>query len=336
MSTVDAVVTGATGLLGAHIVRRLVESGARVRCLVRPTSSTARIQGPQVELAQADLNDPAQLAALLKGVSVVYHFAGHLTAASPLNAHEDDSMYRLNVDSTTALLEAAAQSGVQRFVYASSVAVYSADAVSPISEDSQCSPVAAYGRSKVTAEAAVMDYHRRGLAGTVIRPAICIGAWDRHFLPAARRVARLPILPIVGGGRNLLDIVSALDIAELAVTAASARAGAGRVYNGGSGHPGSLADLITTLHEVEGSPRPLIVPVSEGMMRFSAPVARRIVALVAPGMEGTMSTVGARYSAHDVYYDMSRARAELGFTPRYDFRRGLERAREEELAAATA
>ncbi len=71
-------------------------------------------------------------------------------------------------------------------------------------------------------------------------------------------------------------------------------------------------------------------------MRFSAPVARRIVALVAPGMEGTMSTVGARYSAHDVYYDMSRARTELGFTPQYDFRRGLERAREEELAARTA
>jgi nucleoside-diphosphate-sugar epimerase len=333
MQTIDAVVTGATGLLGSHVVQRLVEDGARVRCLVRPTSRTEHIEGPQVELVQVDLHQPAALAQALKGARAVLHFAGHLTASAPLNTDEKDADYSLNVESTKALLEAAALAGVGHFVYASSVGVYGVEAVSPIGEDTPPNPVSAYGRSKVVAEAAVMEYHRRGLPGTVIRPAICYGAGDRHFLPAARRLVRLPVLPLVGGGRHLLDIVSAIDVAGLAVAAAFAPAAAGRVYNAASGHPGSLRDIIAILHELEGTPRPLIVPVSEGLMRFSAPVAKGIVALLAPGMESTMSSVGAAYSARDVYYDMSRAAAELGFRPRYDFRGGLERALETEGSA---
>ena len=333
MDRTDAVVTGATGLLGAHVVRCLVEKGARVRCLVRPTSRTAHIEGPHVELVAADLRQPEALAPVLKGVRWVFHFAGHLTASAPLNAHEDDSVYSLNVEGTRALLEAAAIAGVERFVYASSVGVYDADAVSPIGEDTRPAPVSAYGRSKVAAEAAVMEYHRRGLSGTVVRPAICYGVGDRHFLPAARRMVRLPVLPLVDGGRHLLDVASALDVAALAVAAASSPRAAGRVYNAASGYPVSLRDITAILHDVEGTPRPLIVPVTEGLMRFSAPVAQRIAALLVPGMESTMSAVGAAYSAHDVFYDMSRAGVELGFTPRYDFRAGLERAREEEESA---
>jgi dihydroflavonol-4-reductase len=333
MHTIDAVITGATGLLGSHVVRCLVDAGARVRCLVRPSSRTAHIEGPDVELVQADLHEPAALAAVLKGARVVFHFAGHLTASAPLNADEDDSVYSLNVEGTKALLEAAAMAGIERFVYASSVGVYGVDAVSPIGEDILPDPVSAYGRSKVVAEGAVMEYHRRGLPGTVIRPSICYGAGDRHFLPAARRMVRLPVLPLVGGGRHLLDIASAIDVAGLAVAAASAPGAAGRVYNASSGHPVSLRDIIAILHEVEGTPRPLIMPVSEGLMRFSAPVAQRIAAVLVPGMESTMSSVGASYSAHDVYYDMSRAGAELGFQPRYDFRRGLVAARDAEASA---
>jgi len=287
-----------------------------------------------VELAQADLHQPAELAALLKGVRVVYHFAWHITASAPLTANEDDAAYRPHVESLAILLEAAAAAGVERFVFSSSAAVYGIDEASPVREDAPAKPVSAYGRSKVAAEAIIMEYHRRGLPGTVIRPFICYGAGDRHLLPAARRLVRMPVLPLVGGGRHLLDLTSALDVAELAVTAASAPLAAGRVYNAASGHPTSLADLIAILHEVEGTPRPLIVPVSEGVMRFSAPVAKWVVALVAPGLEGTMSSVGTGYSSRDVYYDMSRARTELGFTPRYDFRSGLERAREAERAAA--
>jgi len=328
--TIEAVVTGATGLLGTHVVKRLVSDGTRVRCLVRVASRTEQIEGPGVELAPANLNEPAQLAELLKGVRVVYHFAWHITASAPLTADEDDADYRPHVESLRTLLEASATAGVQRFVFSSSAAVYSTDEASPVGEDAPLKPVSAYGRSKVAAEAMVMEYQRRGMSATVIRPFVCYGAGDRHFLPAARRLVRMPVLPLVGGGRHLLDIVSALDVADLAVTAAESPAAAGRVYNAASGHPTSLSDLVTILHEVEGTPRPLIVPVSESVMRFSAPLARWIVALVAPGLEGTMSSVGTSYSARDVYYDMSRARAELGFTPRHDFRSGLLRAREAE------
>ncbi len=336
MSSIDAVVTGATGLLGTHLVRRLVGSGARVRCLVRPSSSTSHIAGPQVELAPADLGNPEALLPLLKGARTLYHFAWHITAAAPLSAGNDDDSYAPHMASLRTLLDAAAQAGVGRFVFSSSAAVYGPTEPSPISEEARTDPVSAYGRSKVAAEAIIMEYHRRGLAATVIRPFVCYGAGDRHFLPAARRLVRMPVLPLVRGGRHLLDITSALDVAELAVIAASSAAAAGRVYNATSGHPTSLADLVTILHEVEGTPRPLIVPISEGAMRFSAPLARWIVAVVAPGLEGTMSSVGTSYSSHDVYYDMRRAQDELGFTPRYDFRAGLERAREQETAARPA
>ena len=333
MPRVDALVTGATGLIGAHVVEQLVAAGKSVRCMLRASSDTTALRrtAPEAELVEADLSaagsSSAHLADAVSGARVVLHIAGHLHVGSPLNSDETDEQYDLNVDSTRRLLAASRDAGVERFVYASSVAVYDPEEESPIAEDGPAIPRSAYGRSKLAAEQLVFEHHREGLPGTVVRPAIVYGAGDRHFLPAVRRVARLPLLTLPAGGRNVVDVAAAPDVAAVLIASADASVAAGRVYNAASGHPTSLRELLQALHDVEGTPMPRIVPAPAVLVRLTAPIARRLLANAAPGMEGIVGSIATRYGRRDVFYDMGRTAQELGVRPQHTFRSGLLSAR---------
>jgi nucleoside-diphosphate-sugar epimerase len=334
MAAVDVLVTGATGLIGTHVVHRLAALGKRLRVLVRESSDTTGIAAAQAEHVYADLGANGSLAEAVGGAAVVIHLAGHLHAASPFGGDEPDEDYRLNVESTHALLEASQAAGVERFVFASSVAVYSPEAVSPISEDGPTVPQSAYGRSKVSAEALVMDYHRAGLAGTVVRPSIVYGVADRHFLPTVRKLSELSVLPLLAGGRNLIDLVAADDVAAVTVAAAYAAGAPGNAYNAASGHPTSLREILTVMHEVERTRMPRVLPVSAPIMRLLAPFARSMLGSAVPGMEGMVGPLAVRYGVKDVFYDTSRARNDLGVEPQHDFRSGMRHGRESASASA--
>ena len=334
MPAVDALVTGATGLIGTHVVEQLVAGGRTVRCLVRASSDTAALRraAPEAVLVEAELGSDgttdAVVAGALAGARVVIHLAGRLHAGSPFGSDEADAEYQLNVESTRALLEASRAAGVERFVYASSVAVYDPEAVSPISEDGPTLPRSAYGRSKLAAERVLFEYHRCGLPGTVVRPTIVYGLGDRHFLPVVRRLAQLSLLPMLAGGRNLVDVASAQDVAAVLAAAAFHPGAAGQIYNAASGHPSSPRELLAVLHEVEGTPIPRIVPLSPLLMRLLAPLGRSVLAGAAPGMEGMVGTLATRYGRRDVFYDMGRVADQLGVRPHHDFRSGLQAAHE--------
>ena len=338
MRAVDALITGATGLIGTHVAAELAAEGRSVRCLVRPSSDTAALRhaAPQADLVQADLSSDgevgADLAGALSGAKVVLHLAGRLHAGSPFGSDESDAEYQLNVESTRGLLEASRAAGVERFVYASSVAVYDPDAVSPISEDGPALPRSAYGRSKLAAERLVFEYHQRGLPGTVVRPTIVYGAGDRLFLPVARGLTRLSLLPMLGGGRNLVDVAAAEDVATVLVAAAFHPGAPGQIYNAASGHPTSPREMLEVLRAVDGTPIPRVVGLPPLIMRLLAPLGRSVLSGAVPGMEGMAGALATRYGRRDVFYDMGRVADQLGVRPRHDFHSGLLAARETERA----
>src|SRR3954464_4849814 len=112
------LVTGATGFLGSHVARLLVQRGERVRVLVRTESNTKNLEGLPVEKVTGDLRDEASLRAAVDGADIVYHVA----ADYRLWSRDPREIYESNVNGTRNLLAAAKKAGVSKFVYTSTVA----------------------------------------------------------------------------------------------------------------------------------------------------------------------------------------------------------------------
>ena len=320
------LVTGASGMIGGEVAAQLAAAGHRVRCLLRPSSGPPSIRHANIEVLRADLEDRDALAAALHGVRWAFHVAGYLHAGAPFNAREDYAPYRAaNVDLTARMLAACADAGVHRFVFASTTGVYQPGLQSPIVEDSPLAPLSAYGRSKVEAEALVREYGERGLSFTIVRPSATYGPGDRHFLPAALAMARMRRVPLVDGGRHLVDFGYVSDVARLMVAAAAAKAADGATYNAASGHPQPLRALFDVHAELTGQPPPAIVPVPASLCRALGPLLQVAIRRLAPAMSAMITRDALAYLARDVSYDMSRANDDLDFRPEIDFRAGLAR-----------
>lgn len=324
----QALVTGATGLLGRHLVDVLVDAGVSVRALVRSSSDTRYLQSRGVALVQGEATDKASLHRAAAGVDLVFHVAGYLTAGSPFGANdkasaEERGLYRaINVDFTEAMLDASLDAGVGRFIFVSSSSVYSLEAAVPTPEDAPLQPFSVYGRSKLLAEEKVRAYQEQGLATTIVRPPITYGPGDRYFTPLALRLARLPILPLINGGRNSLDLVFAGDVAELMYLAGSSALGAGQVYNAGPGQYTSIYDLVQSYRRLTGK-GPIIISVSAAASRRTSWLSRRLVRPFIPEAVNALSPEGLMLMDRNHLLDMTRAARDLGFHPRYTLDQGL-------------
>jgi nucleoside-diphosphate-sugar epimerase len=228
---VRALVTGATGLVGYHIVERLLADGWDTRALVRTPESAADLRDRGVELRQGDVLDAASLAAALRGCDVLFHAAA---AVSPRGGWE--AFRRTNIEGTSTAIEAA-RGARARLVHISSVAVYGARdryrADGPTHEEVPLAPLpeqAHYARSKRESERLVLGAHGRGeIWATAIRPCVIYGPRDRQFIPRVARILRLGVAPVPGGGGSTLAIVHAASVADAAVRAAQRDiAGGGR------------------------------------------------------------------------------------------------------------
>lgn len=320
----QALVTGASGFLGRHVVALLRERGVRVLAFVRPSSHIDGLRAPGVEIAYGDATDPLP-DDLCKGIDLVFHLAAFLTIGAPFGVGNEDPRYQIvNVDFTERLLAAAYEAGVSRFMFSSSSSVYALGAPVPTPEDGPLCPLSSYGRSKLAAERRVHAYQEQGLPATIVRPAVIYGPGDRYFVPTMLALARLPLLPLIGGGRGLFDMIYVRDVAELLWEAAQTGAGAGRIYNAGPGRPTTIRDLVSVYRQLTGrGPRVLKAP--RVIMRRTAFLSRPLLAHLAPGAEAALTPTGIELMEQDFHLEMDRAARELGYRPRFSLEEGLAR-----------
>jgi len=219
---VNVFVTGATGFVGAHLVKALRARGDSVTALVRrPALAEAHGWGTDVRLLKGDLDDAAALRAGCAGMDVVYHVAGKIAARDLVE------FMATNRDGTANVLEAARDGGARRFLYVSSLAV--AGPTEPgqsIDETRPPAPVTDYGRSKLAGEVLVQSMP---LPWTIVRPPLVYGEWDRGTLKIFQ-IAKRGIVPVFGDGSQELSVIHAEDLAQAIVAAATAPAAAGHVY----------------------------------------------------------------------------------------------------------
>ncbi len=216
-----ALVTGATGFVGSHLVEALRSGGHDVAALVRTPGKAAALATLGVEQVRGDLADADVLARAAEGRDAIFHVAG-LTAAL------DEAQYlRVNRDGTRALITAAERGGAGRLVYVSSMAAAGpASRGRALAGNEPPAPVTAYGRSKLAAESAVRESR---VPWTIVRPPMVYGPRDREVLKVFQ-LARLGLGPVFGDGTQELSAVHASDLAGALVAAVLAPAASGATY----------------------------------------------------------------------------------------------------------
>jgi nucleoside-diphosphate-sugar epimerase len=187
------LVTGATGFLGASLVRRLLSRAQRVRVLVRSKDKARAMANRGAEVIVGEITDQSAVEAAVDGVEIVYHLAGRLLRPDvPAREYE-----RTHVEGTTVLLDACMRlSSITRFVHCSTTGVLGVTGEWPADENAPMRPTNVYETTKAKAELAVRDAIANGFAAVIARPGLVYGPGDLHLLPFFRAVLRHRFRPI--------------------------------------------------------------------------------------------------------------------------------------------
>jgi len=307
---VKFVVTGASGHLGANVVRSLVSAGESVRAVdIRPGSS---LEGIAAEFVRGDVLDPATLTGAFAGADFVVHLAAKISIAGD----PDGSVRRVNVDGVRHVAEAALEAGVRRMVHCSSLHAYDVGATrGPVRENGLRATdpaLPAYDRSKAEGEVELRRVIDRGLDAVILNPSGMFGPVD----PEPSRMGRVLLSMFKGrmpiGVTGAFDWVDVRDVATALLSAAE-RGHTGENYLIG-GHRSSVTELGRLAAKVSGRRPPrLAVPLSP--VRLAAEAAVRIAG---PRRAGRLllTPESLHALATDPDVDYSKATAELGYQPR--------------------
>ncbi|MDG3002746.1 NAD-dependent epimerase/dehydratase family protein [Paludisphaera mucosa] len=321
-----ALVTGATGLLGSHLVERLRARGDGVRALVRASSDTTFLDELGVESSPGDLLDVASVERALDGVDVVYHCAAKVGDWGPWREFQVGG-----IDATRNLAEASARAGVARFVHVSSTSAYGhpRDREEPIVESHPLGEniwvLDYYTRSKVECERILWRMAEEGrLPLTVIRPSWIFGERDRTTIPRLIREFRWGRVSIVGKGDNPLSAVYAGVVADAAILAADDPGSKGEAYNITSHSPITQREFLDMLADAIGVPRvtwryPSWYAFYGG---FALELRERLLRNPKPPR---VTRYGAWLLGRRLSYSTEKARRKLGWTPALTYRESLDR-----------
>ena len=281
-----ALVTGATGFLGRHVVRALGSQGAEVRCLIRNPDSAGVLEGQQVEIHYGSVADPAALRAAFYGMDVVVHLVAVIRESGSATFDE------VNLRGTENVVAAAKAGGARQFIYIS--AIGAAD-----------DPTYPYLHSKWKAEQAVIG---SGLPYTILRPSVVFGLGDGFVNLIAGLVRAFPIVPVVGSGRNRFQPIAVGEVARCIAAAANNEDLMNRVVEiGGPTHLSynDIVDIIAKTYRVRRFK--LHVPISAML-----PVTRLMEALL-PSPPATTHQI--RMIAVPNVADLSTVEEVFGFKP---------------------
>jgi nucleoside-diphosphate-sugar epimerase len=310
-----ALVTGATGLAGSHIVERLVADGWRVRALVREPSGELGARG--VEQVRGDILDLESFTRAATGVDVVFHGAAAVTPSGGWEAYR-----RPNVDGTANAIEAAARANA-RLVHLSSVAVYGltaryrrdgrkTDEDTPFGELSER---AYYARSKRESEKLVMDAHAAGRVwATAVRPCVIYGTRDRQFTPRIARLLSLGLVPLVAGGRSTFSVVHAANVADGAVRAAVHDAAGGRAYNLANDFDVTVRRFFALGAQGMGK-RVHFLSIPRSVAHGAWATVKFLAVAATAGKLSVLSNASLEIISENNPFTSERARRELGWSP---------------------
>lgn len=254
------LVTGGAGFIGSHLVDRLVDLGYNVRILDNLSTGSVdniklHLNSSQVDFVRGDIRDKSLVQGCLRDIDVVVHLAAIVSV--PFSVSNPDLTFDVNVKGTDVLLDLCEKLSVDKFVFASSCAVYGDPKYLPVNEDSQTVPLSPYAKSKLVGEHHCLE--RKGLKSVVLRFFNVYGCRQglseysgviTRFLDCIRH--RAPLV-VFDDGLQTRDFVNVADVVDAILASFENVAAEGNVINVGSGKATSINELATTLLKMSGA-----------------------------------------------------------------------------------
>jgi nucleoside-diphosphate-sugar epimerase len=317
------LVTGATGLLGGHLIKELQQRREQIRALVLPLENVDKLIAQGVEVVQGDITDAKTLGPAVKDIEIIFHLAGMMGVWRPL------ADYRLvNVTGSANLYQAAQQAGVRRYVHTSSHTVYGLGHGRWLTEHDALRPDPdPYSLTKAEGDRLMRRLMLTSPVETVLlRPGTFFGPGDRlHFGRMAQKMKAGKGV-IVGRGDNALPFCYVTDVVQGFLLAAYHEQAPGNVYNITNDHPLTQQEMFDTIADAVGGKHPTR-HLPYWPIYFGSIVAEKVVARLTH-TRPLVTQLGAMMFGTDNRHSIEKARCELGYEPKVDLRDGIQLAAE--------
>jgi nucleoside-diphosphate-sugar epimerase len=314
-----AFVTGGSGFIGSHLIRRLVSEGWSVRALARSPSASEKVRTAGAEPVDGDLERVDAIRSGAKGCTHAFHAAAHLGEWGSRGEFE-----RINVGGTRNVLSACREAGVRRFVHVGTeAALLAGRPLVNVNEDQELRPdsKAPYAATKAMAEQAVRDANQDGFETVVVRPRLVWGRGDTTILPNLIRAIESGRFSWIGGGRHLTSTTH-VDNTVHGLILGAEKGKAGGVYFVTDGEPVVFREFITELVGTQGVDVPdrnMPAPLAK-LAAAGCEVAWRAFPLRG---EPPVTRIAVWLSSLETTIDITRARTELGYEPQRTIDEGM-------------
>lgn len=318
------LVTGASGFIGSHLVEFLLEEGESVkniRLFIAKGESLKNLPKIDFDIIFGDIRKKEDLKRAMEGVSVVYHLAAKTIEGGK---YYTDSEYKeVNIQGTKNILEQCKKKKIKKFVLFSSIAVYGLPAwvgdMKNISEAHPKNPVEIYGFSKLMAEKAVIEAHKKwGIPYVIIRPTSVYGPRDIRNLLELYKIIKKHLFFFIGDGKNKMDYVYVGDVVRGARLAELSKDKTGEYIIGG-GERTSLEDVVKNVSR------------SIDSWYFNFHLDRQFGLVLSYLMVFIFKLLGKRSPLFpervkvltaDCFFNISKAKKELKYSPLVSFEEG--------------
>lgn len=319
------IVTGGAGFVGKALSFRLQELGAKVISISRKSYPELETQGRMHVAADLSLSlEP--LKALFSGVDAIFHVASDVRLWGRYQ-----EFYQTNVVGTRNLLAAAQKYGVRKFIYTSSPSVVANGKNLSFVDESFPYPknhLANYPKTKAIAEREVLSNNSLDFYTLALRPHLIWGPGDNHFVPTILERAAKGKLFRVGKGENLVDISYIEDCVDAHICAAKALdenpSARGEAYFISQGEPVNLWDWIDQVLILNG--KPALKRSVPGWLAYGVGAILEGVSSLLPVLgEPTLTRFLVSEMTTDHYFNIKKARTELGYNPKYAVKAAMEK-----------
>ena len=313
----SALVTGASGFIGGRLAERLaIEEGVRVRAMVRSTRKAERLRKHPLEILQADLLDLPSLHKAIDGCDLVFHCAALVRETGDRN-----EFYRTNVQGTENILKVSSDTGVNRFIHFSSVAVYGMNPPDRADETTPYQPCGnLYCDTKIASEEAVWAaYQETGLPVVVIRPTNVYGPYSNAWTLRPIKLINSGQMMLINGGTGINNYVYIDNLLDGMLAATKRDESVGQVYLISDGAPVTWKEFFGYYAQMAGK-------------RNIRSVPQWLAKVIALGMEITSRFSGRppkitreaiRFLTHQARFSIEKAVHELNYQPRFSLEEGM-------------
>ena len=294
------LVTGGSGFFGEKLVKKLLESGHKVTCF---DLNKPNFLHPNLKFHQGDIRDPRAVNEVVQSVDVVHHNVAQVPVAK-----DRKLFWSVNYDGMKNILAASLENNVRRFVYTSSSAVFGIPDENPVTNLTNPNPKEEYGKAKLAAERLCIEYQKKGLSCSIIRPRTVLGMGRLGiFQILFEWIYQGRNIPVLGFGDNIYQFVHADDLAKACIAAGNAdRTG---TFNIGTDRFGSMREVLEHLADYAGT----------GSQVKSVPAKFAEIGMKITSAVG-LSPLGSYHSlmyGRSMYFDIEESKKALDFTPVY-------------------